>query len=212
MQPISHLSRWYWLAMCREGQTTYCAVVAHQPCWVASADNTCAPSRLHEAERRLLESAALVSRHDEDAKQCGAAFAREAIAAFRAEFWVGSVACKHCHEAEYAAWENSRHSHAMASLRDKQEEKNPNCMKCHLQDLPARAATEIVRGIGCESCHGGGLAHVVALRSGTPYVAARTFRTGLNGTCVACHDEVNSPRFDEAEYWKWIAHGVVGEG
>jgi hypothetical protein len=94
----------------------------------------------------------------------------------------------------------------MNALAAKHQEKNPDCMKCHLQDLPA-AGTEAVRGIGCESCHGGGLAHVTALNAGTPHVRASTFKSNIGGSCVVCHDDVNSPRFDRTEYWKRIAHG-----
>lgn len=151
----------------------------------------------------------LVKRCDEDAKRFGDAFAREAIAAFRTASWVGSAACAECHEAECAAWEKSKHSHAMAALAEKKQEKNPGCMKCHLQDLPSRAA-EAVRGIGCESCHGGGLAHVTALKAGTPQVRTRTFKAEVGESCVVCHDEVNSPQFDRMEYWKRIAHGAIG--
>jgi len=155
--------------------------------------------------------AELVKRYDKDASRFGEMFAREAIAAFRTASWVGSAACAECHEAEYAAWEESRHSHAMASLGEKHQERNPDCMKCHLQDLPA-AGTEAVHGVGCESCHGGGLAHMTALKNGTPHVATRTFKTGIGGSCVDCHDELNSPRFSQGEYWKRIAHGRVIRG
>jgi len=150
----------------------------------------------------------LVKRYDKDASRFGEAFAREAIAAFRTASWVGSAACAECHEAEYAAWEKSKHSHAMAALAEKRQEKNPDCMKCHLQDLPS-GGTDAVRGIGCESCHGGGLAHVTALKAGTPHVRASTFKTNVGESCVVCHDEVNSPGFDWMEYWRRIAHGAV---
>jgi len=153
----------------------------------------------------------LVKRYDKDASRFGEAFAREAIAAFRTASWVGSAACAECHKAEHEAWEKSKHAHAMKALAEKHQEKNPDCMKCHLQDLPAGAGNA-VRGIGCESCHGGGLAHATALKAGTPHVRASTFKTNIGESCVVCHDEVNSPRFDRRDYWSRIAHGSTGAG
>lgn len=156
--------------------------------------------------------AALVRRHDKDAKQCGEAFARESFAAFREASWVGSVACAECHKDEYAVWEKSKHARAMTTLRERDQHENPNCMKCHLQDLPAGNGTHGVAGIGCESCHGGGQAHVVAMRQGLPRVSMRTFTEAAEESCAGCHDEANSPRFDGETYWARIAHGGATRG
>jgi hypothetical protein len=86
--------------------------------------------------------AALVRRHDEDARQFGETFARESIDAFRAASWIGSKACAECHAAEYAVWEKSKHAHAMATLRSKDQDQNPNRITCcRRRGMPADLRT-----------------------------------------------------------------------
>ncbi len=89
--------------------------------------------------------------------------------------YVGSDACKHCHEKEYAIWSKSKHANAFQKLV---AAKNPGlrqfdgeCVVCHVVGLrhtsgypdPKAAAAGIdLTGVGCESCHGPGSGHADA--------------------------------------------------
>lgn len=151
----------------------------------------------------------LIDRHDREVSRLGEAFARDAIAAFRSEGRVGSESCRECHQAEYDVWAASKHAHAMETLRAKGQERNPNCMKCHLQDVPKDGGVviEAVAGIGCESCHGGGAPHAEAMTGGIRGVRLGLFRETASGSCVSCHDGENSRDFEFEAYWARIRHG-----
>ena len=55
-------------------------------------------------------------------------------------------------------------------------------------------------GVGCENCHGPSAAHVANPKTRTPFAAA--------DQCVRCHDHENSPKFDYAQYWPRVKHGL----
>ena len=55
-------------------------------------------------------------------------------------------------------------------------------------------------GVGCENCHGPSAAHVANPKTRTPFTAA--------DQCVRCHDQENSPKFNYAEYWPRVKHGL----
>jgi len=159
---------------------------------------------LGEVVADTAELAALVRHYDEDVKRFGAAFARNTATELRAASWAGSERCAECHQGEFEAWKRSKHSHAMAVLRAKGQQANPNCMKCHYSDVADKESD--VAGVGCESCHGGGAPHVVAVTRNLPRVSLRTFRKDPRALCSSCHDEANSPRFEYEDYWKRIVH------
>lgn len=102
--------------------------------------------------------------------------------------YVGSDACKKCHEEAFAIWKKTPHSHATETLEGLKNPAgrhfDPECMMCHTtgfkhsggyNDLvtnmamypngPAPMAADLAahnkltRGVGCESCHGPGSAH-----------------------------------------------------
>jgi len=47
---------------------------------------------------------------------------------------------------------------------------------------------------------------VIAMRQDLPRVQMKTL-VATGGRCVECHNEANSPRFDDTDYWHRIAHG-----
>lgn len=121
----------------------------------------------------------------------------------RAADFTGPDTCKACHPAAYAAWRDSGHSRATASLTPKQQS-DGRCLSCHAPDLG--------KGVGevsCESCHGGGqlyspryvmkdaeLARAVGLLDPTEKI------------CLKCHDQ-SAPSirpFDFVEKLKRIDH------
>jgi hypothetical protein len=77
---------------------------------------------------------------------------------FGGSYFVGSKACKDCHEREYDIWEKSRHSHAFATLVNKAKNPSlrqfdPECVVCHTvgfkypegyNELPRAAIRDLV--------------------------------------------------------------------
>ncbi len=84
--------------------------------------------------------------------------------------FVGSEACRQCHPAEYAAWKESRHSHAYETLehharRPSLRQFDGECLVCHTVGLGYQSGfrsaerTPHLKHVGCESCHGPGSGH-----------------------------------------------------
>ena len=80
---------------------------------------------------------------------------------------VGSAACQSCHPVQHAWWADDPHARAMDRLRDEGSD-DPACVRCHATAKasgppPAEVAEfRTLEGVGCESCHGPGEAHVAA--------------------------------------------------
>jgi hypothetical protein len=84
--------------------------------------------------------------------------------------YVGSEACKNCHEWAYSVWKKSKHSHAYQTLVDAKHPSNrqydAECIVCHTVGFGYQTgfkdadATPKLKNVGCESCHGPGGAHV----------------------------------------------------
>jgi Cytochrome c554 and c-prime len=90
--------------------------------------------------------------------------------AVKLEF-VGSEACKKCHEAEYAVWDKTPHGHALDALekyaaRPTLRNFDPECVRCHTVGFDNKTGyvdaetTPLLKHVGCESCHGPGSGHV----------------------------------------------------
>jgi peroxiredoxin len=142
--------------------------------------------------------------------------------------YVGSDACKSCHEAEFATWEQSPHGHSLRSLEARDKTTDASCLACHTTafDLPggfpAAAASnpksqpDLAR-VGCESCHGPGEAHVGpnAKRRGTIIsLGDKCDSCVILQICGSCHDDDNDPGFafevlDKIEKQR---HGTIEAG
>ena len=156
------------------------------------------------------DAAGLVARHDAAVSQQGGAFAQKLVLALRERGFVGSQACAECHEKETDAWRASRHSHAMRTLVGKGSQRIPECISCHLMDVPhdpAAALDPDVLGLGCETCHGGAARHVELARSGSASAAAQALAPASREACVRCHSPPNDTHFDFDRFWPKIAHG-----
>jgi len=83
--------------------------------------------------------------------------------------YVGSEACKKCHEHAYDVWKKSKHAHAFNTLvtatRPKLRQFDGECVICHvtgfeyLTGYRNEQATPHLKDVGCESCHGPGSIH-----------------------------------------------------
>jgi hypothetical protein len=156
------------------------------------------------------DAAGLVARHDAAVSQEGGAFAQKLVLALRERGFVGSQACAECHEAETETWHASRHSHAMRTLVNKGSQRNPECISCHLMDVPHDPAAPLdpdVLGLGCETCHGGAARHVELARSGSVAAAGEALAPATREACLRCHSPPNDTHFDFDRNWPRIAHG-----
>src|SRR5262249_47546024 len=78
--------------------------------------------------------------------------------------FIGSEACKKCHEAAYAVWQKTPHSHAYQTLVDARRpalrQFDAECIVCHTVGFGYQGGftdadkTPKLKDVGCESCHG----------------------------------------------------------
>jgi Cytochrome c554 and c-prime len=83
--------------------------------------------------------------------------------------YVGSEACKKCHDFAYQVWANSKHAQAFHTLetatRPKLRQFDGECVVCHVTGFEYLTGyrnekdTPRLRNVGCESCHGPGSIH-----------------------------------------------------
>ena len=123
------------------------------------------------------------------------------------ENFLGVHTCARCHTDAARSYAQSAHAQAFQSLVAKGQDRNPECVQCHVvgfdwingydqvpdPEVPGRQA---LKNVQCEACHGYGTDHA---RDGTWAAQARE-------SCTVCHDQANSPDFDYESYWAKIAH------
>jgi hypothetical protein len=127
--------------------------------------------------------------------------------------YAGTAACGACHQPALRFWQTTKHAHALESLARKKRDHDPTCVGCHVTgylrpggtaDL-AVAITRL-RDVGCETCHGPGLAHVTAEGKNKKTSVARQVPASV---CLGCHtpDQTNG-EFDYPAFMK----AVLGPG
>jgi hypothetical protein len=128
--------------------------------------------------------------------------------------FAGTFTCGNCHEKALAFWKKTKHAHAMETLAKKGRAADPTCIGCHVTGYlqaggprDVKVATGRFGDVGCESCHGPGLAHIVA--EGSPAKRSSTKRKVEATTCLGCHtpDQTNK-EFDYALFLR----AIVGPG
>ncbi len=118
------------------------------------------------------------------------------------EQFLGDRSCFTCHEAAWQAYATSGHRRAYASLRSDGQSSEPDCLVCHTTGYQHKNGYADERpynalvNVQCEACHGYGTEHA---RDGK-------WREQARASCVACHDQANSPDFEYAAYWEKIRH------
>ncbi|MCE9634771.1 MAG: hypothetical protein K8T90_03610 [Planctomycetes bacterium] len=168
------------------------------------------------------EMAAIIRRYKDDVAGLDTQFVDKIVAAKRAASFAGSKSCESCHGADYAVWKASLHGNAMRILVEKKANRDPDCVPCHLVDVPHAPTATVAAGtpgalgavtatgtfdadamgVGCEACHGGSAAHVADPKVRTPN------RDGGRSLCVsACHHPPEVKTFDVAKQWEKVRHG-----
>ncbi len=114
----------------------------------------------------------------------------------------GSAGCRECHPRQTQFWNSTKHAGAYATLQRHQQTFNLDCLPCHItkNPVPEPAASlpvdsllalpPALQSVGCEACHGAGLAHVDAPDKVKP------LRKVAEKTCVSCHSKDRDPAFD----------------
>ena len=115
--------------------------------------------------------------------------------------YVGSLACRSCHEIEHDWWAATKHGRAYATLVDRHKEFNLSCVGCHVtgyMDPGGSTVTHlgsegVLKDVGCESCHGPG-----SLHSQDPEVGVTL--DPPQGVCIECHNPEHSDTFNYTSY------------
>lgn len=136
----------------------------------------------------------------------------EEAAAEKKPTYVGSKACKTCHQGEkngkiHETWLESKHAHALMTLDSaKGERTDAKCLKCHTTGYgkggygsPGMEALDLA-GVGCESCHGPGSEYksLKVMKDHDAAVKAGLW-TADEKMCVTCHN-AESPQFKSFDY------------
>jgi len=105
--------------------------------------------------------------------------------------YVGSAACRSCHEPETRQWKTTAHASAFVTMLDRRRQGVPRCVRCHVTGYrhPGgyQAITQLaLRHVQCESCHGPGSRHVNAPASDN------IVRDPSSAVCMECHDPEHS--------------------
>ncbi len=118
--------------------------------------------------------------------------------------YAGSEACVPCHAHAFAVWRKSSHSRAMHVLRQAHEDRDPECVPCHVTGMAYaggyRPGDRHLESVGCESCHGPAAQHAKSAS------APRPSRSGPE-VCKGCHTADHSPAFRYEVYWNRVRHG-----
>lgn len=118
--------------------------------------------------------------------------------------YLGNGSCAGCHPQELESWALTHHSVAWRTLAKRGEDKNPECVGCHVtgaasitKATPAgwtsTDQTPDLVDVGCEACHGPSGPHDGA-------------RTDPRTACVGCHDAKHSIQFSVEKGLPLIDH------
>lgn len=114
--------------------------------------------------------------------------------------------CKTCHSAIHKKWQQSKHSHAIDSLKQVGKQNDPECLKCHTTGMHKNGGfisitkTPERLNVKCEACHS-------AARNHADYPLANKLPNAFK-QCASCHTTENSPGFSVAKYWSQISHAL----
>jgi hypothetical protein len=118
--------------------------------------------------------------------------------------FAGGETCATCHEEAFKIWEQSGHAHAMATLENKKQQFDTECVGCHVVGFQQGGFQSLVTtpqfaNVQCESCHGPGRQHAENPARGYGFMETPV-------GCTTCHTVPNSPDFDFETYWPKIKH------
>ncbi len=117
--------------------------------------------------------------------------------------YVGMEACASCHSQAVETWHGTAHSLAWETLEERGKQFDRSCIGCHVTGYEEPGGSTLGHTTGlvdvqCEQCHGPGSMHAAnpQLR-GLP---TGVFIERTEQTCIGCHNDEHSPRFDYDTY------------
>jgi nitrate/TMAO reductase-like tetraheme cytochrome c subunit len=111
--------------------------------------------------------------------------------------------CRQCHPEQTRFWQTTAHARALQTLEADNQQFNEACLLCHVT-LPFYESQRVtaeqlllslpgsLQTVGCESCHGSGLAHSSAPETVSPLLPKEK-------TCLSCHTPDRDDNFIFAE-------------
>lgn len=124
--------------------------------------------------------------------------------------YAGAATCRECHGDIHDNEMNTRHAHALDTLKNAHQVTNPSCLPCHTVGfgLPTGFVSENqtpwLAGVQCENCHGPAANHAANPED----LAVRPRREIAATVCGGCHTGSHHPTFDE---WHGTGHAEVVE-
>jgi peroxiredoxin len=118
----------------------------------------------------------------------------------------GNDVCGVCHSPAHDSWLFTKHASAYDTLVTHGEERNPECVGCHVVGynepggFTIEEHPEYLENVGCEDCHG----------RGGPHLSPEFVEEGnYEPACVGCHNPTHSLGFDYATFLPKISHAAV---
>jgi hypothetical protein len=123
--------------------------------------------------------------------------------------YLGSEACKKCHEHAYDIWKKTPHSHAYKTLVDAKMPQNrqydPECIVCHTVGFGYQSGfvtaekSPKLKDVGCENCHGPSSLHASNPTNEEwqkrinpwKYLPKDKRKDAIDQMCQKCHDQDN---------------------
>ena len=136
--------------------------------------------------------------------------------------YVGAKKCKSCHNSkkkanlqQYKVWEKAKHSKAFEILSP-EEQKNPECLKCHTTAYEITKGDPKFHGVQCEQCHGAGKNYKKKkVMKSRKLSKSKGLLFPNEKTCTVCHNDSHKHHkpFNFKEYTEKIKHweGKVGD-
>ncbi len=145
---------------------------------------------------------ALLTRHREELRSRNLAEQADAPPPPAKPAYVGAAACGACHPAQLRQWAASKHARALSSLQRKRQERNPECIRCHVTGYGDSGGYRFgavtgadLGNVQCEACHGFGREH-----RGKGKIRGSV----AEAICRRCHSTENSPTFKFEPYLKML--------
>lgn len=117
----------------------------------------------------------------------------------------GAEACLSCHKAEHKSWKQDSHANAMRTLSEA-DRARVECVSCHATAAASGPPSKELsgyrtgEGVGCESCHGPGGAHIAApSKENIVGLGESCPECVIESICTSCHTPAWDPSWDLKE-------------
>ena len=132
--------------------------------------------------------------------------------------YTGDDVCGVCHELEHESWQYTRHASAYDTLVTHGEERNAECVGCHVVGFDEPGGYTIaeqpphLENVSCESCHGRGGPHLSKGFVASGDSSGDSSVDSIDNyamVCQTCHNATHSLGFDYASFRPAISHTAI---